>query len=62
MGHPAAGWVGQPYAHRVWWLPPWDDASLGDWLGWIANRRTFGPLGQLDSVFLLRVGAPGGDG
>lgn len=59
---PAAGWVGQPYAHRVWWLPPWDDASLGDWLGWIANRRTFGPLGQLDSVFLLRVGAPGGDG
>lgn len=49
---PPGGWQARPFAHRVWWLPPWDDAGLGDWVGWITTREPFGPLGSLDAVLL----------
>lgn len=51
---PPGGWRSSPYAHRVWWLPPWDDASFGDWFGWITRRDTFGATGSLDAVMLER--------
>ena len=51
---PPGGWRAQPFAHRVWWLPPWDDSSPADWAGWITTRETFGPLGSLDAVELER--------
>jgi uncharacterized protein (TIGR03663 family) len=49
---PPGGWRSQPYAHRVWWLPPWGHTGVADWVGWIATRRTFGPLGALEAVEL----------
>lgn len=53
---PEDGWEMRPYAHRVWWLPPWDHAGVGDWAGWIATRRRFGPAGSLEAVELERPG------
>ena len=55
---PPGGWHARPFAHRVWWLPPWDDAGVADWVGWIAARRTFGPPGALDAVELERRSSP----
>jgi uncharacterized protein (TIGR03663 family) len=54
---PPDGWHARPFAHRVWWLPPWSDSDAADWLGWIATRRTFGPPGALEAVELERYGA-----
>ena len=42
-----------PYDHRVWWLPPWDQAGAGDWLGWITRREAFGGFGSLETVELV---------
>lgn len=49
---PPGGWQARPYAHRVWWVPPWASAGAGDWFGWVTARRTFGPLGAVDAVLL----------
>lgn len=51
---PPTGWTEvNRYAHRAWWLPPWDDAGVGDWLGWISRREAFGGFGSLDTVELV---------
>lgn len=55
---PEGGWRTRPYVHRIWWLPPWGDASLADWARWVATRQPFGPLGQLDAVELERASVP----
>lgn len=57
---PEGGWRVQPFDHRVWWLPPWADSGVTDWVGWVAGRRTFGPLGSLEAVELERLGLPDG--
>ena len=49
---PVGGWEARPFQHRVWWVPPWDTASAGDWFGWVSARETFGPLGSLDVMEL----------
>jgi uncharacterized protein (TIGR03663 family) len=49
---PVAGWDARPFDHRVWWLPPWDRSSAGDWWGWITIRRTFGSTGRLQAILL----------
>jgi uncharacterized protein (TIGR03663 family) len=53
---PPDGWHARPFAHRVWWLPPWSDSDLADWLRWTTTRRTFGPSGALQAVELERPG------
>ena len=51
---PGPGWTEVvPYDHRVWWLPPWDQAGAGDWLGWITRREAFGGFGSLETVELV---------
>jgi uncharacterized protein (TIGR03663 family) len=55
---PEGGWRVRPYAHRVWWLPSWDDATPTDWVRWVATRQPFGPMGQLDAVELERPTIP----
>lgn len=49
---PPGGWEAEPFKHRAWWLPDWDDAGVGDWFGWLTARRTFGSVGSLDAVEL----------
>ncbi|CAN5590155.1 TIGR03663 family protein [soil metagenome] len=61
LASPPEGWTATRFDHRVWWLPDWDHAGPADYLGWIANRRTFGPTGSLRAVMLTRVGLAGAD-
>jgi hypothetical protein len=51
---PPTGWTEvNRYDHRSWWLPPWDDASAGDWFGWVTRREAFGGFGSLEMVELV---------
>lgn len=51
---PPTGWTEvNRYDHRAWWLPPWADASAGDWFGWITRREAFGGFGSLETVELV---------
>ena len=58
LAAPPEGWRTQPFAHRVWWLPPWGHGGVSDWFGWLTSRTTFGPRGSLDAVELERIGLP----
>lgn len=62
LPEPPGGWRARPYEHRVWWLPPWDDAGAGDWARWVTAREPFGGTGSLDAVLLERPGALPDDG
>ena len=51
---PPSGWSEvTPFAHRSWWLPPWDDAGVADWFGWFTTRSAFGDMGDLNAVELV---------
>jgi hypothetical protein len=58
LPEPDGGWRTRPYAHRVWWLPPWGHASPADWAGWVTTRTPFGPQGALEAVELERPTIP----
>ncbi|HEY4376596.1 MAG TPA: flippase activity-associated protein Agl23 [Acidimicrobiales bacterium] len=59
LAPPASGWRSELYDHRVFWLPTWSSATVGQWFDWITTRRTFSPPGATQAVELERRGLPG---
>jgi uncharacterized protein (TIGR03663 family) len=37
------GYVGEEFRLRVWWVPVWRAAGVGDWLRWAVKRTAWGP-------------------
>lgn len=53
-------YVGRRFRGRVWWVPDWGGASLGDWARWIVLRRPWSPQGTLDEWLYVRRGLVSG--
>jgi uncharacterized protein (TIGR03663 family) len=47
-------YVGRRYRLRVWWVPEWNNATVGDWARWFATRRTWSPKASLDEWLYVR--------
>ncbi len=44
---------------RVWWLPDYPTAGIGDLAAWFTTRRTWNPTGSSDQYLIIREAAAG---
>lgn len=51
------GYRGERFHHRVWWVPDYGKASLGDIGAWLLRRRPWNARGSLDEWIYVRRGA-----
>jgi hypothetical protein len=49
-------YVERRFRLRVWWVPEWGSASVGDWARWFATRKTWSPKASLDEWLYVRRG------
>jgi len=48
------GYVKKRFRLRVWWVPDWGSASIGDWARWLAYRKTWSPTATMDEWIYVR--------
>lgn len=53
------GFVLERFSYRVWWVPDYDGASVGDLLRWAVTREVWSPTASLDQYLLIREDAVG---
>jgi predicted membrane-bound mannosyltransferase len=53
-------YVGRRFTYRVWWVPDWGGASVGDWARWFLWRKPWSPTATMDEWLYVRkdVSAP----
>lgn len=51
------GFVIERFPLRVWWLPDYDTAGVGDLASWWFTRRTWNPPGSSDQYLIIREDA-----
>jgi uncharacterized protein (TIGR03663 family) len=51
------GYVIERFPLRVWWLPDYDSAGVGDLASWWFTRRTWNPPGSSDQYLIIREDA-----
>lgn len=51
------GFTAQRFRLRVWWVPDYSGASVGDLLRWFATREVWSPTASSDQYLLVRDGA-----
>lgn len=51
-----AGYTVERFRLRVWWVPDYDAASVGDVARWFFTRETWSPRGSSDQYLVLRNG------
>jgi uncharacterized protein (TIGR03663 family) len=54
-----AGYDIERFPMRGWWLPDYDDVSLGDLLRWLLTRETWSERGTSDQYLIIRSSANG---
>jgi uncharacterized protein (TIGR03663 family) len=47
-------YVGRRFRLRVWWVPDWGGASIGDWARWVVLRRAWSPRATMDEWLYVR--------
>ena len=52
-----AGYTIERFRLRVWWLPDYPNAGVGDLASWFVTRRTWSPIGSSDQYLVIREGA-----
>jgi uncharacterized protein (TIGR03663 family) len=45
---------GRRFRLRVWWLPDWGSASVGEWARWLLSRKPWSPQASLDEWIYVR--------
>ena len=48
------GYVARRFGLRVWWVPEWGSAGVGDWARWLTRRTPWNPTGTMDEWLYLR--------
>lgn len=51
------GYVVERFPLRVWWLPDYSSASVGDIARWFVTRETWNPPGSSDQYLVIRADA-----
>jgi uncharacterized protein (TIGR03663 family) len=51
------GYVIERFPLRLWWLPDYDSAGVGDLATWWLTRRTWNPTGSSDQYLIIREAA-----
>ena len=51
------GYVIERFPLRMWWLPDYDAAGVGDLASWWLTRRTWNPTGSSDQYLIIREAA-----
>jgi uncharacterized protein (TIGR03663 family) len=49
------GFAVERFALRRWWLPDYDDVSIGDLARWFVTRETWNDTGSSDQFFIVRT-------
>jgi predicted membrane-bound mannosyltransferase len=47
---------GRRFRLRVWWVPAWGAATVGDWIRWLVLRRAWSPRASMDEWLYVRRG------
>lgn len=47
-------YVGRRFTYRVWWVPDWGGASVGDWARWFLWRKPWSPTATMDEWIYVR--------
>jgi uncharacterized protein (TIGR03663 family) len=48
------GYTAQRFRLREWWLPDYDNASIGDAVRWLLTREPWSPTGSTDQYLIMR--------
>jgi uncharacterized protein (TIGR03663 family) len=48
------GYVARRFRLRVWWVPDWGAAGVGDWARWLLLREPWSPTASMDEFLYVR--------